>query len=772
MKWRWRIPAGLLALIVTGALLLRRGPGQAARNLEATRHALREQKFKIDLAEFDLSVPAELGKRMALLGTTTREAMTHGSRHQGSMSYDGPKLMSPAGSNVAIVFWCQERLTTPRTADAWPELRSYCEAERARLDAAEQAAVSGPIRFEPIGSKGPNALLPYLADIKGLEMDFGFRTLLALHEGQNENAWSNLVAATCMVTSYVPDPSEIAHLVRFACSAIAFDITWNALQTNAWTDAQLAGLQARWESVDFWKGLPETEAYARANASATFKLEREEAAGFGFGFKDLLRSPKDAWPAMKNYAERLHYRSDGIFEDERLLLLYERDRELELRQAVASSTWSEMRRLPGVTNRAAFGSTNRSRTISTLNLGQIGLVSEVQGRGLLTRAADAEARKRLIITAISLHRYHAKSHSYPTRLEELSPQFLPGPPVDFMDGKPMRYRPGADGQFVLYSVGLDCTDDGGRMPVRPYRDRADGRVLRPASDLVWPRPASEAEAKRVRDEEEQKQSAEIAEALNFEANAQWERTARRQAEAESLLKSPRPFGPRDVVYRKKSLSQTLANLPMTATNKPGLPDLLSLEQVITGGEPETITFELPIKYDVLTNIGRLLLLVDPVSDDDSDEGPTACYCECNRATNGNCRLAWSTIYEAPGRQALAAALGLNEPVNEGEVTTGPCTAFLVTNLFQFSLASSHFDRTRGANLRARIPEPNGDYTLTLKSLEGKNLRRISGSTSNRIIDIHWDLKDDHGIICTNDFFDSTIEITLPASGRSQRMKGP
>lgn len=96
--------------------------------------------------------------------------------------------MTPAGSNVVIVFWRRDRLEARGAGDAWAELRSYDETEGRRLDAAVQAAVAGPIRFEPIGSKGPSALLPYLADIKGLEEDFGFRTMLALHDGKNENA--------------------------------------------------------------------------------------------------------------------------------------------------------------------------------------------------------------------------------------------------------------------------------------------------------------------------------------------------------------------------------------------------------------------------------------------------------------------------------------------------------------------------------------------------------------------------------------------------------
>jgi hypothetical protein len=777
MKWRWRIILGLIVIILAVALISRRGSGQAERRLKATRLALRKEKFKLDLAEFNISVPDEVRKRMPLLGTTTRQAMTNNGSRQESTLHDSPRLMTPAGSNAVTVFWRQERLATPLVADSWPELRSYCEARASRLNLVAQAALAGAICFEPIDREGPMPLYPYLAGIKSLEVDFGYRTMLALRDGRNENAWTNLLAATCLVTSYMPDPGEIAYQVRFGCAAIAFEITWNALQTNVWTPSQLAQLQQRWESVDFWNGLPETAAYVRASGSAMFKLEREQSTHIGFGFKDFLRSPKDAWPALKHYAERVHYRSDGIFEDERLFLLYERERELELRKAIGATSWLEMRQMPGVTSEVPFATTNRSRTVSRLNLWQMHAGGTGSGKRLLARAAEAEARKRLLVQAIALERYRAKHHSYPSRLEELAPEFLSGPLLDFMDGGPARYRRDKDGHFVLYSVGLDGKDDGGQLPMRSsgqdfsaYSSRGSTRPA--TSDLVWPRPASEDETRQVAQEAEQKQAAEIAVMENFEANVQWERTARRQRKAELLLKASRPSSPSDVVYRKGSLSQTLANLPATATNKPILLDLLSLEQVVTGEEPETVTFELPIKYDALTNVGNLGLLVDPVGDDDSDEVPEACHYELRRATNGNCRMAWSTIYETPGKHALAAVLELNSPERSREGIMGPCTAFLVTNLCQFSLSSAHFDRKRGADFRIRIPEPNGGYAVTMKSPEGKNLRTITGSADDYLIYVHWDLKDETGKLCTNDSFDSVVEINLPASGRSQRMKGP
>ena len=49
----------------------------------------------------------------------------------------------------------------------------------------------------------------------------------------------------------------------------------------------------------------------------------------------------------------------------------------------------------------------------------------------------------------------------PSALAELVPQYLAAVPTDPFDGKPLRFRPLAKG-FVVYSLGEDGDDDGGR----------------------------------------------------------------------------------------------------------------------------------------------------------------------------------------------------------------------------------------------------------------------------------------------------------------------
>jgi hypothetical protein len=67
------------------------------------------------------------------------------------------------------------------------------------------------------------------------------------------------------------------------------------------------------------------------------------------------------------------------------------------------------------------------------------------------------------LVAIALELYHRRHGDYPATLDALVPQFLPQVPPDRYDGKPIKYRI-VDGRPLLYSVGVDRKDDGGRLP--------------------------------------------------------------------------------------------------------------------------------------------------------------------------------------------------------------------------------------------------------------------------------------------------------------------
>jgi hypothetical protein len=65
-------------------------------------------------------------------------------------------------------------------------------------------------------------------------------------------------------------------------------------------------------------------------------------------------------------------------------------------------------------------------------------------------------------TGLALRVFKQRHGAYPAGLGELAPEVMKEVPVDPWSGAAYRYRREGEG-FVLYSVGMDFVDDGGRQ---------------------------------------------------------------------------------------------------------------------------------------------------------------------------------------------------------------------------------------------------------------------------------------------------------------------
>jgi hypothetical protein len=85
---------------------------------------------------------------------------------------------------------------------------------------------------------------------------------------------------------------------------------------------------------------------------------------------------------------------------------------------------------------------------------------------LSTTAERYLGRRDGVLIGIALELHRRQHGSYPQSLVELTPKLLPQVPVDRITGDPLYYVL-VVGRPVVYSVGADRDDDGGRVPVDP-----------------------------------------------------------------------------------------------------------------------------------------------------------------------------------------------------------------------------------------------------------------------------------------------------------------
>ncbi len=186
---------------------------------------------------------------------------------------------------------------------------------------------------------------------------------------------------------------------------------------------------------------------------------------------------------------------------------------------------------------------------------------------------------------------------------------------------------------------------------------------------------------------------------------------------------------------------------------------LFLKQVVTGEAPDMDTFEVPVKYDLLQHSEFLRLVVDP-RDEEDVSGILNVFQDCKRATNGNCLLAWNITFDPPGQHRLRASLFCPGPrMSKHWEFLGPTLPFNSSNIFQFDPFYAEFDDS-GAILYAKVAMTNMAYSIEVTTPAGAHIKTITGSTSNGIIEAHWDLIDEHGNKYTNDF-DSAFHVVLP-----------
>jgi hypothetical protein len=97
------------------------------------------------------------------------------------------------------------------------------------------------------------------------------------------------------------------------------------------------------------------------------------------------------------------------------------------------------------------------------------------------RFAAAQSAVDLARVACALERHRLAQGCLPETLDALIPQFIKEIPHDIINGQPLHYRRTGDGQFTLYAVGWNETDDGGRIGLKE-----DGRPDPDDGDWVWP----------------------------------------------------------------------------------------------------------------------------------------------------------------------------------------------------------------------------------------------------------------------------------------------
>ena len=373
----------------------------------------------------------------------------------------------------------------------WPEPRTPAEdvlkalsrfdAELAELKEASRRPYSRyNVAYAEANPYG--ILLPHLSVLRNVTRVACLRATAQMVLDQPEAAVENVLLAMRLSESLDREPFLISHLVRIAALQIALATVWEGLLDQRWSDAQLRQLDAKLAAIDLMAECRLAMRGERAGGNGAIEWLKRNAGALR-QLSEVDSYKPNQHPALdyllrilfpRGWFEFEQVNYNRFFDEFILAALPERTADFEVRYSQQTAR----------DFKSAFPKSNPVKTILDHQLlGQLLLpaVTRVQ-----QKSVAAQAYLHLARVALALERYRLKHSSYPESLAALSPSFLAVVPPDPMIQQPFHYRRTDDGQFLLYSVGWNLQDDGGKLVLRGKKQRD---IDWERGDWVWPSPA-------------------------------------------------------------------------------------------------------------------------------------------------------------------------------------------------------------------------------------------------------------------------------------------
>ncbi len=329
------------------------------------------------------------------------------------------------------------------------ELRAASERPYARMPLDYQDGL------EQVGS-----FLPWLAVQKRSAQFLQLRVLAELQAGQGQAALEDEKLALRLIDTSRNQPFLISHLVRLAMTAIAIQPIYEGLVQHQWNDAQLAELEALLARSDYLADFQTSmrgERSCAINAFEKLRITRQSVSTGPMGTET-----NSLWWVPSAY----FYRNELAF--------------AQMYQQIVIPLVDLTNHTVSVTalNQSEQACKELLNRYWPFTLQALQLFPSVSKSVL--RFAMIQTQINLARVACALERYHLAKGDYPKSLDELSPQFVDKLPHDLINGQPLHYQRTDDGKFILYSVGANEKDDGGKV-VLGKQDRVDWQ----AGDWVW-----------------------------------------------------------------------------------------------------------------------------------------------------------------------------------------------------------------------------------------------------------------------------------------------
>jgi hypothetical protein len=346
---------------------------------------------------------------------------------------------------VSIKFPRRKDTLTPEQLEL---VASYCAMNSNALAQAMEAIKLPRCRYPMDLSWGAATLMPHLAKLKKMSQIAEFQTLLDTNN--STVAISTILGMACTLDT---EPTVISKLVRIAMLNMAEIALEHRLNTGGLDEVELNHLSELFAEV------------AKTNQMAN-GLIGERAAFMRYFRMSYAEIKKPANSGDENSSEQngpplpgsqpFIFKLTGFFERDLRFYL----QAMETNISLAATFPKNIVVISNVQEQISQTSRQNYYILSAMLLPALG--------NTIIKEANGLAQVRSAQTALAVERFRLANGQLPKNLNELVPQFLSAVPVDPFDGQPLSYYRLAKG-YVIYSVGSDGHDDGGREKAADWK---------------------------------------------------------------------------------------------------------------------------------------------------------------------------------------------------------------------------------------------------------------------------------------------------------------
>lgn len=328
-------------------------------------------------------------------------------------------------------------------------ITGYLADNEQTLELLHKGAAIEHSRYPIDLSKGFEALMPYLSDIRTGTRLLKLEAVVHAENDKPQMAVGSIASSIGLARSLSKEPLLISQLVRIACQTLAVSTVERVINRTEFTDAQLVSLSRILANAEDPSAMVRAFAGERCVGASIFKMPAAQ-------IPRMLDMAGDR-PHLLGVLAISLYKFVGLADMDAAVyldLMNDYIKAMQLpphqRQEAASAVDTK------------FGEISRIHVFLRVIMPALSRVTTLDVRTI--------AQVRTAQAGLAIERYHLATGKLPDSLSNLLPAYLDTTPKDPFDGKDLRYKKLETG-FVVYSIGEDGNDDGGkekpRKKVRP-----------------------------------------------------------------------------------------------------------------------------------------------------------------------------------------------------------------------------------------------------------------------------------------------------------------